>query len=273
MICRDTNIRRALRDKQRGFLLNPFRFGGTSGSSDPYFANVVLLLHMDGSNGSTATFDSSSSHKAMTAIGNAKLSTVQKKFGPSAALFDGNASYFSTPVSQDWNLGTGDFTIEFWYYANSFPDGGPMLGTWNSSQGQNSWLIGNPSSGQPGSPPVSAMRFVASANGVYDASTVDIYGTGPGSLMAVNTWYHIAIVRGGGSFKFFIDGKLLTTTSIGSQSSNAATNIYYNNFPLKVGGIGTTSDANGYMDDFRITKGIARYSNDFLPPTAAFPDS
>ncbi|MDH1429090.1 LamG domain-containing protein [Comamonas aquatica] len=270
MICRDKNIRRALRDKQRGFLLNPFRFGG---ASDPYFASVVLLLHMDGSNGSTATIDSSSSNKTMTAIGNAKLSTAQKKFGPSSALFDGNADYFSTPDSQDWNLGTGDFTVEFSYYATSFPNGGAMLGTWSVSEGQNSWLVGNPSSGQPGSPPANAIRFVASANGRYDTSTVDIYGTGPGSLMVVNTWYHIAIVRGGGSFKLFINGKLLTTKAIGSQSSNAAINIYHNNFPLKVGGIGTTTDANGYMDEVRITKGVARYSNDFFPPTGPFPDS
>ena len=73
-----------------------------------------LLLHFDGTDGSTTFVDSSPSGKTVTAVGNAQIDTAQYKFGGASGLFDGNGDYLSVPDSDDWYFGTGDFTIDAW---------------------------------------------------------------------------------------------------------------------------------------------------------------
>jgi len=82
--------------------------------SDTYYSNVSLLLHCDGSNGSTTFTDNSPSPKTVTANGNASVSTAQSKFGGASAVFDGTGDYLSLDGSSGFAFGTGDFTIEFW---------------------------------------------------------------------------------------------------------------------------------------------------------------
>jgi hypothetical protein len=85
---------------------------------------------------------------------------------------------------------------------------------------------------------------------------------------STGTWYHIAICRASGTYRFFVNG---TVTGSGSDSTNISYtlgNLFY---------IGSTNDQqlqlNGYMDDLRITKGYARYTANFTAPTAAFPNT
>jgi hypothetical protein len=87
-------------------------------SSDPYFANVVLLINGDGSNNSTSIVDSSANPKTLTLGGNTKISTAQNKHGGSSVYYDGSGDYISLPASSELSFG-GDYTIEFWYYHNA----------------------------------------------------------------------------------------------------------------------------------------------------------
>ena len=77
---------------------------------DPNFANVTLLLHSDGTSGSTTFTDNSNSSRTITASGNAQIDTTIKKFGSGSAEFDGTNSKLTISGNP---LGSGDFTIEF----------------------------------------------------------------------------------------------------------------------------------------------------------------
>jgi hypothetical protein len=74
-----------------------------------------LLLHGDGTNGSTTITDSSISPKTVTAVGNAQISTAQSKFGGASIAFNGTTSYLTTPANSDFAY-DADFTIECWLY-------------------------------------------------------------------------------------------------------------------------------------------------------------
>src|SRR3990167_7740340 len=75
--------------------------------------DTSLMLHMDGADASTTFTDETG--KTVTANGNAQIDTAQSKFGGAAALFDGAGDYLTVSGSADWDLGTGDFTIDFWF--------------------------------------------------------------------------------------------------------------------------------------------------------------
>jgi hypothetical protein len=97
--------------------INPYRFGAAT-PTDPNFADVSLLLHGDGANGSTTIIDSSPTPKTVTAFGNAQISTAQSKFGGASIALDGTGDYASTGNSSDLLMGSAVFTIECWFYPN-----------------------------------------------------------------------------------------------------------------------------------------------------------
>jgi len=205
---------------------------------DPYFANVSLLLHMDGSNGSTTFTDSSSNAFAITANGNAQISTAQSKFGGGAGLFDGNGDYLSFSAL---NIGAlQDVTLECWIYLNSVSDVG-IFGTSFSGN----WQLLSVISG----------KLSAYWNGLEPAELT-------GSI-TTQTWYHVAITRESGTLRIFVNGVLRDSKS-GSTNNTTVTEIGRNAYrgPL-----------DGYIDDARITIGVARYTANFTPPTAPFPDA
>jgi hypothetical protein len=86
---------------------------------DPVFNNVSLLLHGNGTNGSTTITDNSPSPKTVTAVGNAQISTAQSKFGGASIAFDGSGDYLTVLNSSQFNFGVDDFTIEAWFYRTS----------------------------------------------------------------------------------------------------------------------------------------------------------
>ena len=86
-------------------------------NGDPFYSAVSMLLPMDGTNGSTTFTDSSLNAITVTAVGNAQVSTTQAKYGGASAYFDGSGDYLDTAgTGIATAFGTGDFTIEFWYY-------------------------------------------------------------------------------------------------------------------------------------------------------------
>jgi hypothetical protein len=219
-------------------------------TTDPNFASVSLLLHMDGS-GSTFT-DSSGTPKTVTAGGNATQSATQSKFGGKSAYFDGNGDYLTLSSSVDLTFGTGDFTVEMWFRSEAHPT-------------EYATLFGGTASGS-----LLLNLRDSNSNGTPDAVAVNRYGTAgtfnESYAFVQNQWYHIALTRSSGSLRLFVDG-----TQVGSTATD---NTDYFRTNDSVGYAGAAGQPyRGYIDDLRITKGVARYTATFTPPTAALPDA
>ena len=214
---------------------------GTWINSDPFFGNVSLLLPGDGTNGSTSIIDRSPSPKTITAFGNAQISTAQSRFGGSSIAFDGNGDYLSITDNDSLDLGTGDFTIETWAYIVSTNEyalyshaasGGPLLTAYGG-----------------------AFRFRRFA--VADVVVAS-------ALPPTNQWVHIAACRSGTSTRLFFNGVQTGSTATDTAGYTVAAPVYV--------GVDNPNQGpawlNGYIDDLRITKGVARYTANFTPPAA-----
>jgi hypothetical protein len=222
-------------------------------TDDEYIANVSLLLHMDGSNGSTTFTDSSSNALTVTANGNAQISTAQSKFGGASGYFDGNGDYLSATQNAAYAFGTGDFTVEAWIYPTSFAATYQTIAATRGLAGVSTgWSCSLVSDGS----------LILYTNGFAYTGTV----TG---AVTLNAWSHIAMVRSSGNFQVYVNG------TANRSSSVALTN----DFTLQtfwvgiVGGNASGEPFTGYIDDLRITKGVARYTANFTAPTAPFPDA
>lgn len=252
MIDRSTNINAALRSRQRGFLLNPFRFI----EKDPYYSNVSLLLHCDGPNGSTTFTDSSSSTKTATRYGGAIISTAQSKFGGASLFCDGAGDQITFANTSSLQFGSGDFTLEFWIRTNkaSQPNGFPRVFAKGLYQAAGAWNL---------------TYIKSSGELVFDfyTSGATALGISCGTITD-DTWSHVAICRSGTEVKTFLDG---VTQASGTNSTNLnATDVLSVCGTSNISGSGTTY---AYIDDVRITKGVARYSANFTPPSDPFPNS
>jgi hypothetical protein len=227
--------------------------GGSLGTDpanigDTNFADVSLLLHGDGTSGSTTITDSSSNAVVVTANGNAQIDTAVKKFGTGSIQFDGDNDYLSAGTSLG-NFGTGDFTIEMWIYPISYNRG----------------LFSKTTSTSGSSPPsISAyMTSTALLVGVNSGSATGSWNT-CSALPALNQWSHLAICRSGTDLRCFLNG-----TSILNVTNNADVD---NSLTLRIGYWRLNAVFEGYMDDIRFS-GAARYTSNFTAPTAAFLDT
>lgn len=228
-----------------------------SADTDPSYANVSLLLRCDGTNGSTTFTDTGPSPKTVTGTGNAQISTAQSMFGGASLLLDGNGDYLSTPSSTDFHFGSGDFTIECWARFTTIPTGPsvyrPIVCHDNVNVTRGWLLLADGDSGNK----VGFGCFSGSTNFSVQATTVPL----------INTWNHYAVVRNGTLLSLYQNGVLQSTTIIGTATLNSP------NIPLVVGSLvnsGTistliASNFNGHIDDLRITKGVARYTSNFVP--------
>lgn len=259
MITRSTDIKAALRSRQRGFLLNPFRFGaGGGGGEDPHWSNVTALLHGDGENDSTTIADSSSIGAALTAHGNAKISTARKKFGSSSIFFDGGTSFLTAPSSAGYFFGANDFTMEWWVNFRSIK--------WSCFFQQS-----NGTSGYILKWSVYFRDYEVRVNGHNPSATsysIKVANWSP----SADVFYHCALVQSGGYLLFFVDGVLLGSVSTGGfVFPNSSGELYIGRFrDTPTGG---PDNFDGYLDDIRFTKGIARHTVNFTPPSSPFPNS
>jgi hypothetical protein len=236
--------------------------GSEKYETDPYRSQVSLLLHGDGTNGSTTIVDSSPTPKTVTAIGNAQISTAQSKFGGASIAFDGTGDYLTVPDNADFEFGSGEFTIEMWIYPTAGSGTNRCFiakSNRNSGGGQGSYVI------QISTANKLQMLFDKDATG--DTWDIDVQGT---ANISLNTWHHIAVVRSGNVFTAYLNGTSeVTATSSITLVDNAQL--------LVIGALGYVGPPfvniyTGYIDDLRITKGVARYTSNFTPPTAPFPD-
>jgi len=211
-----------------------------SPSFDDY---TKLLLHLDNN-----VTDSELTPKTVT--NNNVTFSAPGKFGGYAGSFNGTSSYLSVPDSADFDFGSGDFTIDFWV---NFSD----------KSGQQAFV------GKYIHPIYFLFRKEADdtlaifiTDGVGDKS----YATSSPVSISNGVWYHIALIRSVNTALIFFNGVSQTLT--GNTFSGALPTIATT---LKIGSIdGAQQFINGQIDEFRVSKGIARWTSNFTPPTVAY---
>ena len=216
-----------------------------------------LLLHFNGENNSTTFRDASPYHKTATRYGDAKIVTDQSKFGGASGRFDGSGDYLSFPDSDDWYFGTGDFTLDAWVRWNVLPGGsqGSMVFAQNVSD-LNYWTFGVWNNGGTDY----RLRFVLFENNVPTL----IASNWAWTTMATGQWYHIAQVRQGNYFRLFLNGTMVQETTKTNNIPNFSAVLWVAR--MAQGG----HYFNGWIDEARISKGIARWWDDFTPPQEAY---
>lgn len=249
---RRTSVRAS---KGSGFYLpKAFRVTGsrsTGGPTDPNFSSVSLLLHMDGSNGSTTFTDASSNNLTVTVNNSTQISTARSKWGGASGLFAGAPDRLEVTIPTA--LGTGAWTLESWVYITSRPVFTAVagIGDYRFASGAVCYLT-----------TAGYMAYYSELGGV------NIVGT---TVAALNTWHHVAWVQNGSTLTQYLNG---TQDGSATNTNNLTETViriggdYYNGIYGSGGG-----DIRGNLDDFRLTRGVARYTAYFTPPTAPFPDS
>lgn len=220
------------------FLGQPAPLASTPpGPGDPFWANVALLLHFDGADGMQAFADSSeTAPKTMQVLrGVPTLTTSTMRFGSAAGRFLDAAIW----TQGDDLRFDGDFTIECWI--RSMASGRTIL-----------------SASSPGGADLNLLTW-SGGIGIYAAGDVVLSG---GTLQ--DKWMHAAVSRQGSAIRLFLDGALLGSYARGVPIGGVLTVGGWNSYAGEA--------YQGYLDDLRITSGIARYTAPFIPPDAPFPD-
>ena len=204
--------------------------------------NTSLLLNFT----NAAIFDNAMMNDLET-VGNAQISTSVVKFGTGSLYFDGSGDYLIGPNTPNMNIDSGNFTLEAWVYLSDATQVNPIVAKgFGAAGGYMLWVQ-------------STLRLR-----VYDAGGASYTATSTGTIPN-NTWTFVTGVRNGNTITLYINGTADGSVSYSGTSTNAN--------PIEVGGYGTgTAATNGYIDDLRVTKGYARYTANFTPPTAAFPN-
>lgn len=167
--------------------------------------------------------------------------------GGSILLTASSSSGISIPNSADVQMGTGDFTIEWFQYQL------PSSGQFQRIFSIGSYAAQSIAMSQEGSDTSKAIYMWASS-GVQQGVTRNLQ----------NAWYHFAITRASGSLRVFLGGTQIGTTAANSTNFNDATNV------LRIGNESSTSAGaafNGYITNFHWVKGTALYTANFTPPT------
>ena len=208
----------------------------TTTSQGATAGDVKLLV-----NYTNAGITDATAKNVLETVGNAQISTTQSKFGGSSMAFDGSGDYLTGPLGQQATFGTGDFTIEVWIYWNSIASGSAVM--FGSGVGWTLYIFPN-----------NKLQW-----GTISPQTPANLLQG-NTVLATGRWYHVAITRQSGTVRMWLDGVLDgSVTDTSNYSAPGVVNIgisHSNNF------------FNGYMDDLRITKGYARYTANFTPPTS-----
>jgi hypothetical protein len=216
-------------------------------------ANAVLQV-----NGTSAAIYDSAMITTYETVADARSTGVIKKYGNSSIAFDGTGDALYAPWVPSLELGAGSFTIEFWAYIA----GGNSLYCWSVD-----WHYGM--TFNYGGANANRVGIWASSNGSsWNIFNADGGGNGISTgTITLNTWTHVALVRNGSSWTLYLNGTSAWTGTSSATIVTRSTDIFRIGGPWP--GAGPTN-LNGYIDDFRITPGVARYTSNFTPPTTPF---
>jgi len=234
-------------------------YGKTAGGGPPppavdiYWGFTKLLLHTDALGGASGYDDTSNFDSNATKAAGCSLSTSVKKFGAGSNYFDGTSTGYINAgyTAGRWELDSPPaWTWETWYYEES-GSGHSLFSHRPVSPPATGWVL-----------TTAGMR--ALINGVWSDTKISF------GVASLNTWHHIAFVRDGSAIRAYVDG-----IQVGSLGGITAISEVGGAANLIIGGANNGNEApfKGYMDDIRWTQGICRYTADFTPPTAAFPDT
>lgn len=219
------------------------------GAADPFIDNVSLLLNAESSPIQDAT-----GQNTISVVGDVFIDTNVVKFGSGSLFFDRVGDELSIPFSSLFDFGSNNFTIESWINPTSSSE---IVLSWGEDV-SNRLDFGFYSND---------LRFLIENSGIVERFTHPV----DRSALA-GSWHHIAVTREGNTFRLFLNGSQVTS---GSYSEPAPTG---NDSTVKIG-VRSYSSSNaadryeGNIDDLRVTKGVARYTQDFTPPSQAFPTS
>jgi hypothetical protein len=201
-------------------------------------SNTSLLLNFT----NAGIFDNAQMNDLET-VGNAQISTSVVKYGTGSMAFDGSGDNVDAASSQATTFGTGDFCIEWWMYPTGAGSSPIMFGLGPTGGGNNFNI-----------------HYNLSSNGTIQVYIDALSGSAimQSGVLSSNVWTHVAVTRNGSSFRLFING-----TQAATYSNSGSVNSGY----CRIG-----PGYVGYIDDFRITKGAARYISNFTPPIARMPN-
>lgn len=233
-----------MRSGKFGFLGS---FDGGISAPDPYWANVVALLHFDGDL-------TDETGRVWESVGSSVVSSAESVFGGSSLHVPTTAGLVRAANSADFDFGSGDFTIEFFLRPTSVTTWASYLDKRESGSFHAPFLIQRDSN-------TNRILFrSAYAPGSWSSSIIAPHPP-------LNTWTHVVYERWDGVFLAFINGVQVGAVNGGSNS------LLTNTTSLNIAATGNNADGMvGYIDELRITKGVARYTEDFDPPTAPFPN-
>jgi hypothetical protein len=209
--------------------------------------NTSLLL-----NGTNAGIFDNAGKNNLETVGNAQVSTSVVKYGTGSMAFDGNGDYLTGPTSPQLAVGTGNFTIECWI--NPTGAQSQYAGIYAARNGSNVTLLCFSGAFSP-------------AGATIDGWLGSVVACASNVTITSGAWTHLAFVRNNGVCVLYVNGVAgFYSTTNTTNGDSTLPNIGRDSFDP------TNRSFNGYIDDLRITKGIARYTANFTPPTAAFVD-
>lgn len=210
-----------------------------------------LLLHCDGTDAATNFTDDGDTGHTVTAVADAQLDTAYYVFGSASGLFDGTGDYLTVPDHADWTLGTAEFTIDMWVYLSDLTQETTLIG--HRTDDSNYWSLDITTTGK--------LRFYQDTGGATDI----LIETSTG-VISTGTEYHVALVRdSGANFYLFVNGVL-------KKSKNDTDTIADKSQVLVIGAAthgGTAEYMEGWLEEIRLSNGIARWTSDFEVPTSA----
>lgn len=219
---------------------------------DPYYANVSLLLHFDGTDGSTTIVDNSPSPKTFTCGGSAQLDNLHKYFGPTSLWMDGSDTLIGPTANADFDFGSGDFTIEG-FFRHGFSNVVKILCTNRSPSGSDYGFAFHTTV-------ANGLQFTA-----WNPAGTVVVSMSTATVIFASAWRYAAVKRLGSAFSIWLDGTQVATATY-SGAIVASPNPFVMGYDPSAAG----RDWIGHLDEWRITKGVARDVS--VIPSVAFLD-
>jgi len=218
-------------------------------------AYTKLMLHMNGDDAST-TFTDEIGH-TFTALGNAQIDTAQSKFGGASGLFDGTGDAIDTPDHADFTVGAGEFTVDVWIKRNAINTRQVICGNVDNAGANATLSI------------LLELRANNTVRGGLVSSETEYFAASTGTITDTASFHHIALVRdntGTDTIRIFIDGAADGTVACDGITANDSA------YKFAIGRLGEYNGIywNGWLDEFRFSNGVARWTSNFTPPTAEY---
>jgi hypothetical protein len=214
--------------------------------------NTVILLHMDGPRASTS-FANDASPKTITPVNHARIDTNQSVFGGASGRFEGH-DYLTTLDSESWDFAGGNFTVDFWVRFAVLPEPGSSQAIYSQYQDDNNYItmdllnIGG----------TYYWRLLAYRDGA--SPEINFFGA---TTISANVWYHIVYSRSGDNWSCFQDGYRVWTVAASKTISDYSGGV-------QIGTLNGEACFSGWLDELRVSKGVARWTDNFTAPTSAY---